>query len=249
LIADPREDGETLLIASGLIDSDVRFVAIPAKSIWKRCAKAFKPFNDLEAQRISEARNEYLHGPGVGFNSIPMAAWWPRFWAQVAILVNALDLEIEDLVGLDRVDEVEAALARNRKNIEHRAEMLIERARQRVNQHRSGILPARIAEEWSSRSNLTAGLSHSTFEQCPACGAMGHLEGEDVQETEPHYERVAEDDFDAWVNLTVGSDYFSCDECRLILDNYELIAETSLPETFGATGDIANYLEPEYGND
>jgi hypothetical protein len=127
--------------------------------------------------------------------------------------------------------------------------MLIARARQRLAQYRSGGLSARVADEWNRQSDLTAGLSHSTDEVCPACGDTRVLEGEKVLSSQPHYEQVSEGDFDAWVDLTIGSDYFSCSTCKIVIDGYELLEATGLPVSFGDTGDISDYMEPEYGND
>lgn len=104
LIAEPSEDGTNLLMASGLLDGDARFNSVRAQTIYSRCNKAFKPFNQKEAQLITRARNEYLHGAGIGFTGIPEPAWWARYWAQAAILVNALDTDIDSLVGSDRIE-------------------------------------------------------------------------------------------------------------------------------------------------
>lgn len=249
LIAAPTEDGTNLLIASGLVEGDARFISIKAHTLFNRCHKAFKPFSEREAQAVTNARNEYLHGSGVGFTGIPPEAWWPRYWAQASILVNALDRSLDDLVGSDRTPIVEGHLAQNKKNIEHRVQMLIARAQQRLTQYRAGDLPVRAAEEWAHPAELTAGLSHRADQVCPACGAMGVLEGEDVQDAEPHYEQVSEDDFVAWVDLTIGSDYFSCATCHLVLDGFELLEKADLPSDFGDTGDSGDYAEPEYGND
>jgi hypothetical protein len=78
---------------------------------------------------------------------------------------------------------------------------------------------------------------------------MGTIEGEEIEKTEPRYEQVAEDDFEAWVELSVGTDYFSCPTCRLVLDSWDLINVTELPPNFADTGDYGDYAEPEYGND
>jgi hypothetical protein len=196
-----------------------------------------------------EGEVEYLHGTGIGFTGIPPEAWWPRYGAQASILVNALDTDLDSLVGSSRTAIVESYLAQNVRNIEHRVEMLIARARQRLAQYRSGGLSARVADEWNRQSDLTAGLSHSTDEVCPACGDTGVLEGEKVLSSQPHYEQVSEGDFDAWVDLTIGSDYFSCSTCKIVIDGYELLEATGLPVSFGDTGDISDYMEPEYGND
>ena len=138
LIAEPTEEGNNLLIASGLVEGDTRFLSVRAKTIYSRCHRAFKPFSDLEAMHITNARNEYLHGSKAGFTSIPEAAWWPRFWAVAVILVGALERETYHLVGLERADLIDKHLEQNKKNIENRTEMLIERAKQRLAQHKAG---------------------------------------------------------------------------------------------------------------
>jgi hypothetical protein len=249
LIASPSEDGTNLLIASGLVDGDVRFNSVSARTLYSRCHKAFKPFNEKEAQAITNARNEYLHGGGIGFTGIPPEAWWPRYWAQASILVNALDKEMDELVGSERTSIVEEHLAQNTKNLEHRVQMLIARAEQRLALDRSGELPARVTEEWARPANLIRGLSHKTEQICPVCGEMGVLEGEEVDSVERHFDRFGDDDYDVWVELSIGSDYFSCSRCRLVLDGYELLEKANLPPVFGDTGDYSDYEEPEYGND
>lgn len=251
LIAVPNEEGNSLLVASGLVDGDVRFTSVQAKTLFSRCAKAFKPFSDKEAQAIASARNEYLHGATPTFTTIPPEAWWPRYWTQAHILVNACDSDLDDLVGPQRSGQVEKWLERNQKNIEHRLEMLVERARQRLSRYRTGQMRVDEATEWARTRDgeLRAGLAYSATEDCPACGADGLLEGEDVEDAEHQYERIAEDDYDDWMELTVSSDFFSCDQCRLVLDSYDLVAAADLSSSFSATTETGDYWEPEYGND
>lgn len=132
LIAEPTEEGANILIATGLIEGTAQFTSVSASTVFKRCQRAFRPFSASDAQRFSAARNEYLHGSGIGFMTLAPQAWWPRYWALAVILVTAQDREIEDLVGPDRMQAVEAHLAQNAKNVEHRTEALISRARQRA---------------------------------------------------------------------------------------------------------------------
>ncbi len=250
LVAEPTEDGTNLLIASGLIKGDARFTSVRAKTLFTRCQKAFRPFNLTEAMNITNARNEYLHSGGAGFTVIPQNVWWPKFWAQAAVLVTALDKEVEDLVGLDRLGVVENHLAQNEKNVEHLVETLIERAKQRLSQHREGTLSAKVAAEWRPGLDRSAGLSHQCIETCPACQSEGILEGEEVTNTQVERHQISEDDFELLVKLTVDADYFSCQTCQLVLDGYELIERAGLPTTFFVEGDEEDlYSEPEYGND
>jgi hypothetical protein len=249
LIAEPNEEGSNLLIASGLVEGTASFMSVAAKTIFVRCARAFRPFSQQEAMKIAAGRNEYLHGGSPIITQLPPHAWWPRFWAQAVILVTAQDKTIEDLVGGSRVQAVEEYLATNRENVQHRATAAIERAKQRSQLYQSGGMSARLRAEWVMLSDQTAGLLYrDNFQTCPACGELGVLEGQAVEGVDSRVEQVAEDDFDAWVELTVQADYFSCPTCRLVLEGYELIEAAGLPGEFTAEGDTDD-LGPEYGND
>ncbi|WP_329005712.1 hypothetical protein OHA18_20225 [Kribbella sp. NBC_00709] len=250
LIAEPSEDGVNLLIASGLVEGDARFISVRAKTIYSRCQKAFRPFNAVEAGNMSAARNEYLHSSGVGFATIPPPAWWPRYWSLAIVLLAALERDINELVGFDRASVVEHHLAQNAKNIEHRTETLIERAKQRLAQFRSKSLPAKVAAEFTPGRDRSAGLRHDIAEVCPACGEQGLLEGDDVSNAEVEYEQISEYDFEPTVTVTVEAEYFSCRTCQLVLDGWELIAQAGLPEQFVTIGSEEDLpLEEEYGND
>lgn len=250
LIAEPTEDGVNILIATGLIQGTAKFSSVRASTIFKRCGRAFRPFSATEAQKFADARNEYLHGSGIPAAAMPPKIWWPRFWALASILITAQDREIEGLVGSDRVSVVEAHLEQNTKNVEHRTESLIERAKQRLSQYRAGTLPAKVQMEWNADLDLRAGLSYSDSETCPACGATGTLEGENILETSYESEsgENEEDSGSFWAELTIGADYFSCPTCHLVLDRYELTEQAGLSDTILAVDDEPDY-EPDYGND
>lgn len=251
LIAEPTEDGKNLLVASGLVQGEARFVSARAKTIFTRCGHAFPPFSHKEVLHITNARNEYLHGATPGFTLIPEHAWWPRYWRQAVILNNASDRTIEELVGLDREAEVEAHLEQNQQNIEHRLAMLINQARTRLAQHKAGTLPAKIAQQWSPGRDGTVGLGRRDDTRCPACRDDGVIEGEDITDTDIDVEQYGEGYWGSSITLTVASDYFSCPHCGLVLDNYDLIEKADLPATFEAQGDDSDveYYGAEYGND
>jgi hypothetical protein len=249
LIAEPTEDGANLLIATGLIEGTARFAAVSASTIFKRCHKAFRPFNADNALGFANARNEYLHGPSIGFMTLPPEAWWPRFWALAVILVAALDREIEELVGLDRVPIVEAYLRQNTKNVEDRAETLVTRAKQRLAQYQAGTLPARIQMEWRANPDLTAGIDYSSEADCPACGGVGTLEGSDDYDSDYESDWTEDGEPIAWATIHVPAEYFSCPTCHLVLDGSELIDHVGLPGTFDVIDDNPEFPEPDYGND
>lgn len=250
LIAVPSEDGANVLIALGLIGGPARFESVPAKTLYSRCERAFKPFSKAEAGKITQARNEYLHGASADFTQIPEAAWWPRYWAQAVILVTACDREVEDLVGSSRATGVQDYLEQNKTNVQHRAQMLLERAKQRLAQYEAGTLPARVAREWQPGQALTAGFGYSQKEICPACGHQGEVEGQNVIDIRTEYEQIDEDDYDITDTLTVASDYFSCPHCGLVLDGYQILEEAGISPDFHVVRDGSDIpYQGEYGND
>jgi hypothetical protein len=249
LIAEPTEDGANILIATGMIDGEANFRSIAASTVFKRCERVFRPFSEREAKTFAAARNEYLHGARPAFASIPAMAWWPKFWAQASILVTALDRTIEDLVGSDRYESVERQLAQNKQNIKHRVEILVGRAKQRLALHREGRLPAKLEAEWNAQRNLSLGFEYKDQHACPACASMGIIEGTDHIEVERDYDSWDDETGRPWAKLTIPSQYFSCETCRLVLETYELIEEAGLPDVFTLYADWEDYFEPDYGND
>ncbi|GAB7146296.1 hypothetical protein [Mycobacterium riyadhense] len=252
LIAEPSEDGTNLLIATGLLDGDAQFMSVRAKTVFLRCQRAFRPFSAEEALKLTSARNEYLHGATPGFTSIPEEAWWPLFWRQAIILNNTVDKDLAELVGKDRETIVEKNLEQNRRNIEHRTEMLIQQAKTRLSQYRAGTLPARIAKQWSPGFDKSAGLPRCNQTTCPACGEMGLVEGEEIHDREIEGHQVDEAEWAYIVTLTVYAEYFSCSNCGLVLDRTELVEQAGIESIFeveGTEDDLAHYFGEEYGND
>lgn len=250
LIAVPTEEGTNVLIALGLIGGTARFESIPAKSVYSRCEKAFRPFSMSEAQKTSWARNDYVHGAAATFTRLPESAWWPKYWAQAHILVSACERDLDDLVGPDRARIVQTYLEQNKKHIEHRCETLIARAKQRRAQYEAGTLPAKVAKDWQPGADATAGLSYSQAESCPACENIGTVEGDNRIDITTEYEQSSDGDYDVSVSLTVSSDYFSCGYCGLVLDQYQLLEQAGIADTFEVEGDVNDIDQgDEYGND
>ncbi len=250
LIAVPNEDGNNLLAADGLTQDTATFKSITATTVFKRCGRAFKPFNGDAAIRLAQDRNRYLHSATASITAIPEEGWWPRYWAFAVVLVNACDRDLDSFVGASRRPVVEAALAQNSKNMQERAHMLLERARQRLARFQAGEMRGAELRDWERPSDLSAELRYSERVTCPACGSDdGLLEGDDVVDTETEAEQVSETDYDVWLKLDVAADYFSCATCRCVLDSFEVLEASELPTTFAAIGDPADFWEPDYGND
>jgi hypothetical protein len=251
LIAHPDDDGRSILIASGALDSAGSFNSVQAKAIWSRCARLFRTFNEVEAKKIAAGRNEYIHSSGIGFDSIPAAQWWPRYWAQAFILIEHLDQTVTDFVGSARSSLVEVYLAANKQYLERRLATLVERATSLLSRHRSGSLSARQESAWQVFP--ISYFKYTGTRLCPACGSDGRIGGEEVLDSHVEYAaRYSSDPFDALgsITLDIAPDEFSCPTCHLVLDEPELLSEAGLDEAFEADGDPEDFYDgPEYENE
>jgi len=252
LIANPDDDGRSIVLASGAVDYAGTFGGVQAKAIWARCARIFRTFNEAEAKKIAAGRNEYIHSTGIGFDAIPQAQWWPRYWAQAFILIEHLDQNIYDFVGPTRATAVEGYLQANKKYLEMRLATLIERATSLLNRHRAGSLSARLEAEWALFSPTY--YKYTEPRECPACGSDGVTGGDEVVETRTQYGAVydREDPFfdPRIVTVDVAPEHFVCPNCHLVLDEIELLEQAGLDDLIQAEGDPeAYYDEPEYENE
>lgn len=251
LIANPNDDGKSFMIASGVTEDRGGFSSVQAKALWSRCQRAFKPFSELEAAKISAARNDYLHAAGVGFDKLPADQWWAKYWAQATVLISHLDKEIDDFVGPARASQVRGYLRRNEEHLTARLEALLERARHRLAQHENETMSARLQREWNAFS--VAYARHHTDADCPACSSNGQLEGEETIERRVEGGSSYDEDEGYWDDrtlwLVIGTDRFECPTCHLVLDDYELVLAAGLPDSFEVVGDLDDYYEPEYNNE
>lgn len=242
LVADPSDDGKSLLIAAG-VSSDVQgFKSIQAKTVFSRCSRAFPHFNAREAGLIGTNRNEEIHSGSTPFGNLHEATWWERYWSQAVILLAAQGKTVESFVGPPEAREVEKLLAQNSENVNRRVSTLIERARQHFELllERAAGGPLRVSQP--------AGTGTYEFEHeqdCPACESPGTLFGDYVLSSEIDYQADAPYPVES---LVVGADEFGCPYCGLHLQSLEALQAAGLPEQF----ELEREAEPdwdEYGND
>lgn len=243
LVADPQDDGRSLMIAAGVTSDTIRFKSVPAKAVFSRCARAFRPFSAQEAGRIATQRNEELHSALAPFTGLDDNVWWDSYWSQAIILIHAQDEELSSFVGSMRESTVEAHLARNSENIARRVQVMIERA-----QHRWGA----GVDSKDARAEIAALLARPGYfaefsvpMECPACEDSGLLLGEDIISSDVEYDY---DDGSALEFLTVAVDAFECEACALRLQGVEYVVKAGLPESFETERDYEPVYD-DYGND
>jgi hypothetical protein len=242
LIADPSDDGKSLLIAAGVSKDAQGFKTIQAKTVFSRCARAFPSFNEREAGLIAGNRNEELHSGTTPFQELHEDSWWERYWAQAAVLVAAQGKAVEALVGSQRAQEVEGYLARNVENIQRRVAASIERGQQHFEQ----LLSA--AGGGTLRPTVPAASGEYEFEheaECPACKSPGLLLGDYVGSSDIDYD--SEDGYPT-ERLVVYAEEFACPYCGLHLQGSGALVAAGVPEQFDIDRE-AEHEWDDYGND
>ena len=231
LVADPSDDGRSLMLAAGLPGDTTRYRSIPAKALFSRCARAFKPFNRDEAMEIAVQRNAELHSGATPYSDVKdHRGWWERFWSNAEVLLDHRGCSIGDFVGPNRTAEVKAHLMRNSKNVKRRVDFLIEEAEKRVT---LGLGPPK---------QLSMGCELTSWIECPVCEGDALLGGDDIERSE----LVADGDqdfFTVYELVQVEAECFECENCGLMLDGWAYISAADLPTTFEVE------REPELGDD
>ncbi len=247
LVVDPGHGGgEQLYKALGLRDS-VDHVTVTATTAFKRCDALYKSFDLKTAKKISDARNEYVHGFEVPIMHLPDSAWWSQYWSLVSVLLAAHSLEPSALVGNAQARQVEEHLEENSRWLEQRVEALIEASELNLRRFESDSMPPTEAERWKYRDDFTAGMRYSSVATCPACGNLGTVEGEAVNNVSSGPSR----DFfgDQIYEVAFSGEFFACTTCHLILDSWDLMRAAGLDEEYYVEVEPDLYTEPEYGND
>ena len=240
LVADPSDDGRSLLLAAGLPGDKARYKSIPAKALYKRCANAFKSFSERNATEIALERNAELHSGANPFSGVSdEQLWWEKFWSTAAVLIDEQNCTIEEFVGSSHVAMVQHLLERNAQNVKERVNFLIERAKHRL---ANGEAPPK----WPKLERyLTISIA------CPVCQGNALLGGDHIQDSDIV---IGEDEsgLDHTYELFhVWSDFFQCEECGLMIEGEAHIEAADLDPIFK----VGRLYEPDlddlydYGND
>ena len=220
LVADPSDNGRSLMLAASLPGDTTKYRSIPAKALFSRCARAFKPFNREQAMEIAAQRNAELHSGETPYGEIKdLQLWWERFWSNAQTLLDHRGCSIEDFVGPGRSDDVQAHLRRGEQNVRRRVASLMEAAKQRL----------ALGKAPPKRPDINSRLD--TYVKCPICEDDALLGGNDIE----YSELLVDGDRDGvWVYelVQVEADCFQCENCWLMLEGWAYISEAGLPTTF-----------------
>lgn len=220
LVADPSDDGRSLMLAAGLPEDTTKYRSIPAKALFSRCARAFKRFNREEAMEMAAQRNAELHSGATPYSEVKdHGSWWERFWSNAEVLLDHRECSIDDFVGPDRTAEVKAHLMRNIENVKRRVDYLMGAAEERVS---LGLPPSK---------QFGMGYELTSWIECPVCEGDAFLSGYDIEQSE----LVADGDqnfFTVYELVEVVTECFECEDCGLMLDGWAYISAANLPSTF-----------------
>lgn len=244
LVVDPVNDGGNQLLYALNLKEASRPVTAPAKTIFDRCSKIFRPFNFGEAKKVAAARNDYLHGPGLDIVRLPDKVWWPKFWSLMNILLTARDRTFEDLVDYSCAAQIATELERNERLIAEEFEARITAAETRLRRIKAGAMTRAEVSGLQQRARPTPIFTYVAEAICPVCERVGSVGADDEIGREVVWECEG-----PVVEVSFYPDHFYCSYCFLTLDRYELIELSDLNEEFLTVDDPAPYDLAEYGND
>lgn len=250
LVVDPVSDGGSQLFKALGLQEGSKNVTAQAKTVFARCAQIYRPFDEREAMKIAGTRNEYLHGPDMDLLRLPDFVWWSKYWSLMNVLLTSHQRQIGDFVGPSRVSEVENHLAQNNQRIKEQYEAALGAAQRNLNRHESGIMTTSEKIRWDNRMMNDPLFLYAGPAECPACGAIGAVQSDYADSKEISW--IDEGDGPARypiVEVTFLPDYFSCRNCHLILDDYELVEQAGLNAPVTMETDEEPFAEGEYGND
>lgn len=221
LVADPSDEGRSLMLAAGLPGDRTQYKSISAKTLYSRCDRAFKSFSKEKAAAIAVQRNAELHSGANPFNELTdKQLWWEQFWSTAAVLIDERGCMIEEFVGPLRVADVQEHLERNIQSVHHRVSSLVAKAKQRLE---SGQTPQQLP---SPNRDLSISIS------CPVCEDIALLGGDNVEDSELVVEVERDGLHNAYELVQVWSDFFQCENCGLMIEGEAHIGAAGLDQSF-----------------
>jgi hypothetical protein len=253
LLADPQDDGKSLVYAFGHGTTKAPR-SIPTKTVFKRCQKIVPKFTEDEfavCMSMAYRRNEELHSGSPAFDELPTHIWMGDFFRICKTLLAFQGKTLADLFGEAEAEAADKMIKGDKKNLKKAVLKSIADAT-------SSFASLNTAEK---KENRIRGRSESLLRKgttgkpivCPACRASGLLTGEPIRATEPKLY-----DEHLVVETAFLATTFQCFSCALLIEGHDKLSaadlggQYSLVESYDPKeyyGVAPDYYEDEYMNE
>jgi hypothetical protein len=232
LIADPKDDGVSILYAFGFAPKG-QPKTVEMKTVISRLSVIVPSFGELHAKSCLDLvylRNAELHSGEIPFEGKKEASWLPGFYAAADCICQFMKRDLVDLLGKDQANGARTMIG------EAKGER-ITAVKRKISSHKD-VFEAKPSEE---RDGLRAkakeislaerlGMKRSqgiAIEPCPACGGNARKLGVLVAEGEPKLvEALLE------VERTYLTQHLRCPVCNLHLESPEDLRIAGLEPRF-----------------
>jgi hypothetical protein len=242
LIADPQDEGQSLMYALGLPNKG-QPKSLPAHSIYKRIQQLIDPFLDFHltfCEYFSSKRNEELHSGESPMSTMQENEWLPRFYNVANILCLSMKKELKDLVGEGMAVHALELISSSDKNEE-------DSIRKKIGSHKSVFL-SKSNNDKASLSKLgehytiTSVAINSEVVGCPACSCPALIFGREVQQKEPKYNGET-----FYAEVIYQTSNLICKCCGLELRNQKEIIVVNIQIRFvkSVALDLHEFYHPE----
>lgn len=249
LIADPQDEGQSLMYSLGLPHRG-QPKSLPAHSIFKRVQQLIEPFLDSHlnfCEYFSSKRNEELHSGESPMSTMKDNEWLPKFYTVANILCLSMNKELKDLIGDDVAEHAMELITNTDKNEE-------DSIRKKIGNHKA-VFMAKSDSQKNDLQKITKQyvLSNETYNSksvdCPACFSMALIYGREVQQKEPMY-----DGEEFYTEVIYQTNHLICKACGLELKNQREILVANIEIRFAKVEglDLHDFYHseqyPEYDN-
>lgn len=213
-------EGRNIIHALGHTPKVKNYVpkSITTSDVFTRCEQLIPGFTkDLEifARGFANKRNEELHTGGLPFEGLAKAAWQPRFYETVKVLLEFQGMSLSDLLSTE-----DAAAAE--KIIQSAADEAAKAVRGKIDAHSKVWATKSTAEraDLTKKSIAFARPWKGHVVACPSCGSKALLKGQEITQQSPVFEGD-----DLVVRSVMLPTEFECVACSLrIVGHNELFA-------------------------
>lgn len=223
LNADPQNEGAHLMYACGVPMRAGQPKSIPVHAVFARLEVVYPDFKTHRpvCEYLTNLRNEELHTGATPFLDLDESKWLADYYAAVSFLCERLQKDLEDYLGDDAEHARKLVLSRSSSK---RADVKKRIAAQKT------VFDARSPEDRLAASEQAKTASRfygSATAECPACGNVAILGGDEIKRTQPSYL-----DGQLLVTITYATTELRCHACGLQLRTVDECAAGEIAPRF-----------------